>query len=588
MHGGAFDLLPREGGGTLARVTLPRGDAEAFRTRAPWRARQARQASTNRYCACGTCRCSSTTASAAMPSSRPVKPRRSVVVALIETRDGSQPRSAATLARIAGDVRRELRRLRDDRRVDVADVPARDRPPRHTCAQQRAAVGALPARDRCRESARRDRPARARRAARRRSRAAARRHPSGRRARADARSSRRRGRADVPPPARARRSRCRSASRMRVSSAGLPREDGRGERQVLGERDLEVRGAPAHEPRRRARAPRPPAPRRCIRARRRVRTRAAARRSETSAASAPATGPLRGTVATAPRRIGVAVAALQRVGDRHREQPADRDRRADARRSRASASTRHAGPRGVVHEHPVVAAAFGRRAPAARCESSPRASRRRTAAPRRRPAALPCGRSARSSGASATNIASGARPRRECAPACARAPGRPASGAYCFGTAAPKRAPPPAAAISAKWRGIAFACSEEPCEALFVERPETQAFVEPPRTFVGAMAAAVDARHAFRAQMLRQRRRASAPPTPRPCQSSAMVTSSSFATSVPRDVEIARHTTHAPTALGPGLTSASASANASQTNPISGRARNRSSARSSAAAPPSP
>ena len=38
-----------------------------------------------------------------------------------------------------------------------------------------------------------------------------------------------------------------------------------------------------------------------------------------------------------------------------------------------------------------------------------------------------------------------------------------------------------------------------------------------------------------------------APPTPRPCQPSRIVTSSSFATSVPREVEIAWQTTHAPT-----------------------------------------
>jgi hypothetical protein len=36
-----------------------------------------------------------------MPSSRPAKPSRSVVVALIDTHDVSQPMSAATLSRIA-------------------------------------------------------------------------------------------------------------------------------------------------------------------------------------------------------------------------------------------------------------------------------------------------------------------------------------------------------------------------------------------------------------------------------------------------------------------------------------------------------
>ena len=45
-----------------------------------------------------------------------------------------------------GDVRRELRRLRDDRRVDVADRVATLARQRRDVAQQRAAVGALPAR----------------------------------------------------------------------------------------------------------------------------------------------------------------------------------------------------------------------------------------------------------------------------------------------------------------------------------------------------------------------------------------------------------------------------------------------------------
>jgi hypothetical protein len=45
---------------------------------------------------------SSTTAKAAIPSPRPVKPMRSVVVALTLTRSGGQPRSAARISRMAG------------------------------------------------------------------------------------------------------------------------------------------------------------------------------------------------------------------------------------------------------------------------------------------------------------------------------------------------------------------------------------------------------------------------------------------------------------------------------------------------------
>ena len=81
LHGGTFDLVPRDGGGTVARVTL---SAWSLLLRVDRRA--VRAAPRPR---------------AAMPSPRPVKPRRSVVVALTETRSMSQSRSAATFARMA-------------------------------------------------------------------------------------------------------------------------------------------------------------------------------------------------------------------------------------------------------------------------------------------------------------------------------------------------------------------------------------------------------------------------------------------------------------------------------------------------------
>ena len=69
-----------------------------------------------------------------------------MVVALTLTTPMSHARSAARLARIAGDVRRELRGLRDHGYIDVADAPAVGRGERADMAEQHAAVGALPAR----------------------------------------------------------------------------------------------------------------------------------------------------------------------------------------------------------------------------------------------------------------------------------------------------------------------------------------------------------------------------------------------------------------------------------------------------------
>ena len=119
---------------------------------------------------------------AAMPSSRPVKPRCSVVVALTETHARSQSeiqwqmfaRMAPTCGAIFGACA-----------ITVASTlpisqPAREREAEDV-AQQRAAVGALPARIGIGKMPADDRPARARRGSRRRSHAAARRRRNARR-----------------------------------------------------------------------------------------------------------------------------------------------------------------------------------------------------------------------------------------------------------------------------------------------------------------------------------------------------------------------------------------------------------------------
>ena len=92
--------FPRDGGGTLAQRRDPGARVGAYGAAVSPAAREAR------------------CASAAMPSPRPVNPRRSVVVAFTLTSSSLQPRSAARFARIAGNVRRKLRRLRDQRRVE--------------------------------------------------------------------------------------------------------------------------------------------------------------------------------------------------------------------------------------------------------------------------------------------------------------------------------------------------------------------------------------------------------------------------------------------------------------------------------------
>ena len=60
----------------------------------------------------------------AMPSSRPMKPIFSEVVALTETRRTSMPQMRAMLLRIAADMRADLRALGDDGQVEIDDAAA--------------------------------------------------------------------------------------------------------------------------------------------------------------------------------------------------------------------------------------------------------------------------------------------------------------------------------------------------------------------------------------------------------------------------------------------------------------------------------
>ena len=185
----------------------------------------------------------------------------------------------------------------------------------------------------------------------------------------------------------------------------------------------------------------------------RVRTRErarAGRRSETSAASAPATAASASSVRStrgAPRRVF----ALQRVGDRDREQAADgvvargRRRGAAAHRPERTAAPR----RERESSRRRRSAARARRAHWQRCR---RASRRRSAAPRHRwPPARASTRRCRSSGASATRTRRGgsASPG---ASSVREITGSPREIRILLRHRPPKREPPPAAGISATIR----------------------------------------------------------------------------------------------------------------------------------------
>ena len=80
-----------------------------------------------------------------MPSPRPVNPRCSVVFAFTDTRSVAAEVGGDVRAH-GGDVRRKARRLRDDRRVDVADRITRADTCAATWRSSIAAVRVLPAR----------------------------------------------------------------------------------------------------------------------------------------------------------------------------------------------------------------------------------------------------------------------------------------------------------------------------------------------------------------------------------------------------------------------------------------------------------
>ena len=151
----------------------------------------------------------------------------------------------------------------------------------------------------------------------------------------------------------------------------------------------------------------------------------------------------------------------------------------------------------------------------------------------------------------------------------------PASGAYCLGSRPPKRAPPPPAGTRTKIRAIVPCALQEEREALFVERQETQSLVEAP----GAFVAAGDNRsrcasHPRRAGLRERRQHGGADTAPLPVGVNRDVVELGDQRATRRRNGMADNAgTHAPRRARRHASSAS------QTNPISGRARNRSRAR---------
>ena len=214
-------------------------------------------------------------------------------------------------------------------------------------AQQLAAVDALVVRIGVRKMAADVAQRRRRRSAHRRSRAAARRRRNARQARCRMRNGHA---ADDELAARDQRVHVEALSDSHASSMLFKYQ--LRQRQVLRIRDLEVARV-AHAPAAASgRAVRSRWPRRSPPPGRRRAALRAARGSGTSAASAPATRP---RAARWLHDAAVGVGALERIGHRQRQQqPAggvvahvdDQPRRVSA--------ARQAGPRRVVHQHPVV------------------------------------------------------------------------------------------------------------------------------------------------------------------------------------------------------------------------------------------
>ena len=149
-------------------------------------------------------RTSSTTACAARPSPRPVKPRRfgggGLDADVVRPPHPGRRRAAGAHRR---RVRRHLRALADHGDVGIAQAPAAFGHQRRAVAQEQAAVGVLPARVGAAGNARRCRPAPARPAARRTARGSPRR-------RRNAPARRGRGRCARRPASRGRRRRRRA------------------------------------------------------------------------------------------------------------------------------------------------------------------------------------------------------------------------------------------------------------------------------------------------------------------------------------------------------------------------------------------
>ncbi len=181
MHGGTFDLLRARRRRHDRAGALPshvaNGAARATANGSAFERRRSASAGNGRIAT------SSTVASAAMPSPRPAKPSRSVVVALTLTCPTSHARSAAMLARIAGTCGASFGACAITVVSTFSIAPTFSLHQRRRRDATASGCRRPSSADRCRESARRDRPARARPGSRRRSRAAAHRRPNGRRGR---------------------------------------------------------------------------------------------------------------------------------------------------------------------------------------------------------------------------------------------------------------------------------------------------------------------------------------------------------------------------------------------------------------------
>ena len=328
------------------------------------------------------------TAWAAMPSPRPVKPSRSVVVALTEMRPARPPAARPAARSSPGACGAIFGPLADQRHVGIGQSAAARGDALGGVAQEARAVGILPGRLARAGSAGRYRPRPARRRSRRTARGCRHRRRNGRPAPSRAAPRRRTAPAAARPRAHGRRSPVPTRGTIGLARA----RSSRGEVLGIGELDVVLRAGDERAPpcparlqqrgvvgRRAARAPRGAG--------------RAARGNGMPAASAPGTGPraARCRDRSARRR------PLQRVGDGHGRDRA-RPRRASAA-SRSGWCRRNERARRVMHQHDVRRVRAP--APPARRARCPAASappgnrrqmrearqRRRRAPPRRRPAA---------------------------------------------------------------------------------------------------------------------------------------------------------------------------------------------------------